>query len=387
VTVFLTIMTCVGLLGMTWLFPTLAIVTSRVNVFFKGRKKSCATKADSVRELSVLIPAHNEEEVIETTLLSISNAVAHAQAAFPKLNVRVVVGADRCSDGTVAKAKQWQCDVIELNQTDGGKWATLSRLVAECKSSDWIVLADAGVVWSSNFLSRTLRYCEHAEAIAVAPTYKNAEGGTLEGLIWSIERHFKSLESYAGGPVSVHGATVLYRSAELQDAFSQLSPTNWLNDDVVLPLYLRLKNPSKKIIYLPDIAVHDSPHRLTNTQELEFVRRRRIAMGNLQWIRMLANMIDRKNFNFTILLLSLRRVFRLFWAYWVVSLALIFVFSLAEMSSVLVSLAAASAVIVSGLIAYMIVPAVRTLLASVRASILAPYYFLAVNRYDGSRWR
>jgi len=382
------IIAIVGILGMTWLFPFLAIVISKTGAF-KGRL-SLRMSPEPIREISILLPAHNESDVIGDTLASISEAIKGLQAAFPELKARVIVGADRCTDETALIARSFTEEVYEFEEENGGKWLTLSKMLKTCNSSDWIVLADAGIIWKADFLLQALPHCLDEHTIAVAPTYRNESGGILENVLWAIERHFKTLESLAGGPISIHGATVLYRRTELQHAFAALGSENWLNDDVILPLYLRVSNPERQIVYLSDVAIHDSPHRNKDNQKLEFVRRRRMVVGNLQWIRMLIEMARNSSdskINFSAIILSMRRVFRLFWAYWGAALVIALIVFLGEEASLAISLLSAGVVLAVSFLAFKVISPFRVLLASGCASLLAPYYLLAFERNQRSKWR
>ena len=67
-------------------------------------------KADGIRQrLVVLIPAHNEEQVLGATLSSLLPQI--------KPGDRVIVVADNCDDATVAIARQHGAEVIERNDT------------------------------------------------------------------------------------------------------------------------------------------------------------------------------------------------------------------------------------------------------------------------------
>src|SRR5438309_1521729 len=81
------------------------------------------------------------------------------------------------------------------------------------------VQADAGIEWPDDFLVQIVPLALRPELMAIAPSYRVPDAGTFEKLVWGIERHFKRIESALGGPVTVHGATVAYRRAELVEAF------------------------------------------------------------------------------------------------------------------------------------------------------------------------
>jgi hypothetical protein len=122
--------------------------------------------------------------------------------------------------------------------------------------------------------------------------------------------------------VTVHGASVIYRKKNLVQAFQGLQGRVWLNDDVVVPLSLRLADPAGVIEYLRGNGREGWVRDLGLRAEVdvEFRRRRRMVVGNLQWIRGL--LLPRLLENPMVTLIASRRVFRLLWAYWVLLVGL-----------------------------------------------------------------
>ncbi len=312
---------------MTWLFPGIARLLTFRALPLASRQlipSGLPAAATDPMEIAVLIPAHNDEKNLERTLNSVARAIRAAeQAASPgqALKFRVQVGADGCQDATVAVAHRHGAGVLE-SSANIGKWRILARLVDRVPEARWVVLADAGIQWPEEFLVRLSPLFSRPELMAIAPTYRAPDAGRLESLLWGAERHFKTLESALGGPVTVHGATVLYRRAELQQALRTLGDTAWLNDDVVVPLTLRALFPDQQIRYEPGLAVYDelrTPQVAAPDARREFARRRRLVCGNIQWIRQILPALWGRNR--LVFVLALRRVFRMLWAWWSFSLA------------------------------------------------------------------
>lgn len=377
-----------GVLGMTWLFPVLArmlwkwqIGRAAVGVPFGLEKQQPACS------LAILLPAHNEEAVLASTLTSILKAIENVQQRYPQLACRLLVGADYCSDATAVVARAAGADVLELKSRHG-KWRTIKKLVASCKDFEWIVIADAGAKWHQDLLSKVLPLTGSPEIAGIAPTYNNPDGGLFERSLWAFEKHLKDLESEAGGPVSLHGATVIYRRRELRKALMLLRERDWLNDDVVLPLLVRALNPKKRIVYLSGLQVYDRGTQLVASESghREFLRRRRMVAGNVQWIRSLFPLLLRVNG--VVALLAVRRVFRLFWAYWGMMLALSLLLAVAQL---LGGSAAFGMAVFAGLLILIVTmqPAtpVGRVLDSAWASLLAPYYLCHARAAEGVVWR
>jgi 1,2-diacylglycerol 3-beta-glucosyltransferase len=102
--------------------------------------------------LVVLVPAHDEEEVIGPTLAALT------AASYPAASRRLIVIADNCGDGTAALAYAAGAEVWERHDEEQrGKgfalaWA-LERLFAEDDPFDGIVFVDADCVVSPNILA------------------------------------------------------------------------------------------------------------------------------------------------------------------------------------------------------------------------------------------
>jgi len=278
--------------------------------------------------VDVLIPAHNEDRQIASTLTQISLALDRAKEKAPALRSQIRVGADGCTDQTVRRVNDFDRNIgLIESRVSRGKWKTLRELVKQSQA-EWVILADAGILWPEDLLLQMLDWMQDPSVLGIAPTYRasapGVRGSQLEGVHWKLERFLKSQEAYLGGPVSVHGATVAYRRQALNSVFDSLLDLNWLNDDVVIPLQMRYLNPGKKIVYLSDVAVHDSGTDFTGPEVLPLSaimkRGTRLVHGNSQWIRILLPQILRHRSE--VAWVASRRIARIFWAYWILLIAL-----------------------------------------------------------------
>jgi glycosyltransferase involved in cell wall biosynthesis len=303
-----------GGLGMTWLCPVLGMIY-----------KTSERKAEPnwpPRSLEILIPAHNEEARIIETLTRIQKQSEECLKRNTQASISIRVGADACTDQTAERASQQGVSVETYSYRS--KWKTLCSLI-ESSHTDWVGLVDAEAHWPEEFLRGLWDKRWSAPLVGIAPSFG-------EGWIWAIERHFKTLENFSGGPVSVHGATVFYERIALLEALAELGETEWINDDVVIPLTLRAKFPDRVLAY--SVAEND-PHQpaapLSHVNERprgripqEFKallrRRRRMLAGNLQWITLLLPKVAK--LSPLSALIAMRRVMRVFWAYWLLFLIL-----------------------------------------------------------------
>jgi cellulose synthase/poly-beta-1,6-N-acetylglucosamine synthase-like glycosyltransferase len=373
----------IGLIGMTWLFPCLAGIYCYFSRNWRSGKEVAHLESET-RAISVLIPAHNEESSLGLTLASVTESIAAARAKFPTITFNIRVGVDGCTDHTDQIARQFGCDVV-VSQVSRGKWKTIQLLVERSVDSEYVILADAGIVWPLDFISQSVEKLSSAKLIALAPTYRNPSMGPIESLLWTFERSLKDLEAHSGGPVSVHGATIIYQTRALTEAFQKLGQHSWLNDDVVIPLVMRALNPSGRLLYCPEIGVADSSQAVAGCfSGSEYGRRRRMVVGNVQWIRRILPLLWQSSVE--VGLLSLRRVFRVFWAYWglafAAALAMIFIQAFGFQT---ISILSAIFILVA-VIASQRIGAIRRIFDAARASLMAPYYFFTLSRSQEAVW-
>jgi len=365
-----------GILGLSVLCPLLALSSH-----YLRRKNTGETLPlrpggpDYPSSLEIIIPAHNEAALIGATLESIQRSIAYLRASPwvlfpPEIVVRVV--ADGCTDQTAAIASQSCRVTVTETKERQSKWVIVKTL-AEATSAEWLFLVDAGVLWSESFLAEAIhRIGEHPNVMAIAPAYYPMKAGWFHRILWKSETALKKLEAFCGGPVSLHGATVAYKAPPLKKALSLLGETQWLNDDVVIPLMMRVHHPEGVILY-PVGEVQDAglvPNRM------DLGRRKRLLLGNLQWVRgLLLSSIKR---NPVAGVMAGRRLFRVFWAYWfaftVLGFILAFHFVVFPMTVSIGILTASSG-------------AFRQFIGAALISLLAPVLLFQLERAPAGAWK
>jgi cellulose synthase/poly-beta-1,6-N-acetylglucosamine synthase-like glycosyltransferase len=134
------------------------------------------------RRLVALVPAHDEEEAIATTLRSL-NAVDYPAASW-----RVVVVADNCTDRTASTAAREGAEVIERVDPDRrGKGYALrhgiTTILSEPDPPDGVLIVDADCKVSPNIASTVDRQLGlGATAIQVANVVANPCASTYSAL-------------------------------------------------------------------------------------------------------------------------------------------------------------------------------------------------------------
>jgi glycosyltransferase involved in cell wall biosynthesis len=356
-----------GFLGLSVLCPILAFP---IYCFQRARSKDLYSKQLSNPlpfSIEIIIPAHNEAEQIGATIAAINRAAKNVS-----FKVSIRVGVDGCTDQTAQIARQYLNVIVTEFTEKKGKWAVLQTLVATTMA-DWVFLVDVGCLWPEIFLSDMAR-CIEAEprAVGLAPSYHPLKSGFLTRLNWQLETCLKRLETLCGGPISVHGATVGYKTTALKNVFLHLKDGPWLNDDVAIPLMLRALYPECLIVY-PAGQVHDAGGK---HHQLDLGRRERMLRGNLQWIVTLFPACF--GLNPVAGMVALRRIFRLFWAYWFVLVGM--GLSLAFHSLILPGvIAVAILLIISGNL--------RQMAGAAWVSLLAPCHIVRFNTLMETSWK
>ena len=191
--------------------------------------------------LEIIVAAFNEEKVIRRTIESVLAAARVLRAVQgDAFDLQITVGLDHCTDGTraiveeLALNSEFPVRGIE-NPGERGKWNMLLVLIGQA-AADWVGLVDSGSIWNPELLVAAWASILNRSVLGVAPSYAPQKSGLMETANWRLERFLKQSENRVGGPVSVHGATVLYRRLNLLGALATLHGRAWLNDDVVVPL-------------------------------------------------------------------------------------------------------------------------------------------------------
>jgi hypothetical protein len=254
--------------------------------------------------IDVLIPAHNEQEYLALTIESVRKSFSVSGR-----DCRIIVGLDLCEDHTLDVASRLADLVVSVQF--GSKWNTLNYL-AQFVKSGWVAFVDVGVLWPENLVRSFSEFENSPDLLFIAPGYQQLKSSFLQKINWRFESCLKNFENEAGGPISVHGASVFYKNEFLVKAMHSLEFKNWLNDDVIIPLVLRAQNPLAKGLYLANEVVTDMPPLKRQSQ-----RRNRISLGNLEILEFIhAKKIP---LNWILQLLWLRREMRIFWAYFLIS--------------------------------------------------------------------
>jgi len=181
-----------------------------VSALGEKNKVTLSEKCGDFSDLSItiVVPAHNEESVIEEKILN------HLKLKFDG-DWMIHILCDSCSDGTVSIVEKYvdiYPDKIAFTEVSGGlgKANAINTLMPEI-SSDIVVFSDANVMLdehSLNYVADTLSN-EVIGGVAGQLTYVNeSKGGAAEsnGMYWRYEEFLKEKESNAGSLMGADGS-------------------------------------------------------------------------------------------------------------------------------------------------------------------------------------
>ncbi|MGH9733188.1 MAG: glycosyltransferase [Candidatus Acidiferrales bacterium] len=208
-----------------------------------GTGPQADSSAASCPDISVIIPAHNEEAAIADTIRNILNC------NYPRDRMEIFVGSDGSSDRTQEIVERFRNDAVSLVSfpQHRGKSAIQNALVKFANGSI-LVFTDADCLWAPDSLRCLVQHFSDARVglVTGAPGYSNmADTGTAanEGLYLRYETWLRKAESDRGLLAMASGSLFAVRSA----LWKPLAPNH--GDDFVLPLSI-LRNGMRNVLEL-----------------------------------------------------------------------------------------------------------------------------------------
>lgn len=165
--------------------------------------------------ITVLIPAHNEEKCLGSTIASLRD-----QSRQPD---RIIVVADNCTDGTVGIAHAAGVEVFETvdnkDKKAGGLNQALGVFLSEHGENDLVMVMDADTVLGPGFLATAARRMTEDRALmAIGGLFYGQPGGGLLGLFQRNEftRYARDLKRRRGLVFVLTGTASVFRPRALR---------------------------------------------------------------------------------------------------------------------------------------------------------------------------
>lgn len=170
--------------------------------------------------VTVLIPAHNEEDAIEATLRSLL-----AQSRVPD---RILVVADNCTDRTVELARAVGVEVFETvdnkHKKAGGLNQALKVVLPPMGDNDVVMVMDADTTLDDGFLEHAVRRLTEDRALmAVGGLFYGEQGKGLIGQLQRNEyvRYSRDLKRRRGRVFVLTGTASLFRARAMRTVAAQ----------------------------------------------------------------------------------------------------------------------------------------------------------------------
>jgi cellulose synthase/poly-beta-1,6-N-acetylglucosamine synthase-like glycosyltransferase len=218
--------------------------------------------------VTLIVPAHNEEDVIERKLENV------LQLDYPSDQLEVVVASDDSVDATHDIVAGFEPRGVRLIRCErGGKVAAQDRAVRE-SAGEIVAFGDANVEWDSDALRELVApFADPAVGMACGQVrLVNPSGGTnQEGVYWRYEMWLRARESLVHSMTGSNGAIYAVR----REAYREVDPR--FGHDLSFP-YLMVQNGYR--------AVYESRARATEnmTTDIEDEFRRKVRMFEHAWL-------------------------------------------------------------------------------------------------------
>jgi cellulose synthase/poly-beta-1,6-N-acetylglucosamine synthase-like glycosyltransferase len=222
-------------------------------------------KADSTPTVSVIVAAHNEEEVIERRL---QNLLA---LDYPGDKLEIVVASDASTDRT-DELVEAEPRVRLLVCPRGGKVAAQNQAVRET-GGEILAFSDANAQWKPDALRKLVRNFADPEVAYVCGGhfYEAADGSNREGTYWRFEAWLRRNESALGSITGGIGPIYAVRRADYVDVDPRFG------HDLALP-YLMVQR-GRRAVFEPEAVAWEKPSR-----DIEDEYRRKVRMFEHCWL-------------------------------------------------------------------------------------------------------
>ena len=208
---------------------------------------------------------------------------------YPADRLNMLLVCNGSADGSAEIARQLALSEDRLRVTtsdpDQGKAGALNAGVAAA-SGDVVVFADARQTFAPDAVARLVEPFADPAIGAVTGRLLVDRGklAPVEGVrfYWGLETRLRDAESRSGSVVGATGAIYAIRRLLFPGV-----PADLILDDVYVPM--RIAMQGHRVVMAASALAHDVP---AGNQRLEYARKRRTMVGNLQLLRVLPGLLS-----------------------------------------------------------------------------------------------
>ena len=244
--------------GLAWThvgYPVAAAALRRV-------REKPVRKAEIEPTVTLIVPAHNEEDVIEQRVQNL------LELDYPADKLELVVASDASTDRTHELVRGHD-GVRLLECPRAGKLPTMNRAVRETES-EILAFGDANATWAPDALRKLVRNFADPDVAYVCGQvrFQREDGTNREGVYWRYEMWLRESESALGSITGGNGAVYAVRRSDYVE---------WpFGHDQGFPTLMAQQG--RRAVYEAEAAAFEKPSR---DNEDEF--RRKVRMLPWSW--------------------------------------------------------------------------------------------------------
>ena len=259
-------------------YPLLLALLARL------RPKQLGYPSDYVPNVTLLIAAHNEQDVIASKM---ENALT---LDYPRENLQILVAADGSDDRTAEIVKSFEPRGVELSYQPErrGKMAAINRAMPRVRH-EIVLFSDANNMYARETLRELVKPFSDPKVGAVSGSKNILLSGEAltkaDGLYWRYESCIKEQETRLSSCTGVSGEILAIRTHLYQSP-----PDKVINDDFFIAL--GILRQGYRLVYAPKAR---SFEHSSLTEQDEATRRSRIVAGRYQVMLMSIQLLPWRN--------------------------------------------------------------------------------------------
>ena len=286
------------------LFTYVGYALSLHIISFFIRKKKPANLPEDLPEVTLVVAAFNEIDIVES---KINNS---RELDYPADKLKLVWITDGSDDGTPDALNKYDDVQVYHKPERKGKTAALNRVI-DYVSTPIVVFTDANTFLNSACIKNIVKTFSSDETVGCVAGEKrirnakvDAATGAGEGIYWKYESYLKKLESKTGSTMGAVGEIFAVRTSLFEKV-----PDSCIIDDFVISIKVAAKG--YRIQYAPGSMAFEEPSQ--NTKD-EMKRKVRIASGGYQTLFMFPELLNFFKFGLLSYKYLIHKVFRWFFA-------------------------------------------------------------------------
>lgn len=214
-------------------------------------------------KISIIVPAHNEAQVIERTLSSL------LEIKYPRSRIEVIVANDGSSDDTARKVRSFaarhrsKLTIRLVSRPNRGKAAAMNYAMQHRAKGQLVMCLDADSIIHPDCVIRSVQYFRDKSVVATASNVNIIENNTILGLVQRFEylfsHHFKRSHTLLNMEYIIGGVGSTFRRSTLDQVKLYDSDTMTEDIDLTMKIIAQKGNKDHKVIFAADAITYTEP--------------------------------------------------------------------------------------------------------------------------------